>query len=253
MLALGYVTTRKIDSPASKFGDQTRGHVLRLLNVSTTTQFVDEVGFIVRPQAVGRHRRPHPQATRHDHIPVTRAMLDELAPENDALRKRSLMMLARTGSVTRSTAIDLLERTESEEVDQLLDFYYDTVKTAVRTEEQCTYDLSVPDNVTYVANGFVSHNTISFMMDCDTTGVEPDFSLVKSKKLVGGGDITIVNQTVPTALSKLGYAPHEIDQIVAHVNEHNTVVGAPASRASTWPCSTWRSATGRSTTWATSR
>ena len=50
--------------------------------------------------------------------------------------------------------------------------------------------------------------TISFMMDCDTTGVEPDFSLVKSKKLVGGGDITIVNQTVPTALSKLGYAPH---------------------------------------------
>jgi ribonucleoside-diphosphate reductase alpha chain len=70
--------------------------------------------------------------------------------------------------------------------------------------------------------------TISFMMDCDTTGVEPDFSLVKSKRLVGGGDITIVNQTVPTALSKLGYAPHEIDQIVAYVNDKNTVVGAPA-------------------------
>ena len=69
--------------------------------------------------------------------------------------------------------------------------------------------------------------TISFMMDCDTTGIEPDFSLVKSKRLVGGGDITIVNQTVPVALAKLGYAPHEIDQIVAHVNEHNTVVGAP--------------------------
>ncbi len=72
--------------------------------------------------------------------------------------------------------------------------------------------------------------TISFMMDCDTTGIEPDFSLVKSKRLVGGGDITIVNQTVPTALQKLGYAPHEIDQIVAHVNEHNTVVGAPGFR-----------------------
>jgi ribonucleoside-diphosphate reductase alpha chain len=69
--------------------------------------------------------------------------------------------------------------------------------------------------------------TISFMMDCDTTGIEPEFSLVKSKKLVGGGDITIVNQTVPVALAKLGYAPHEIEQIVAHVNEHNTVVGAP--------------------------
>ena len=49
--------------------------------------------------------------------------------------------------------------------------------------------------------------TISFMMDCDTTGVEPDFSLVKSKKLVGGGEITIVNKTVPMALEKLGYAP----------------------------------------------
>ena len=69
--------------------------------------------------------------------------------------------------------------------------------------------------------------TISFMMDCDTTGIEPDFSLVKSKKLVGGGDITIVNQTIPEALQKLGHAPHQIDQIVAYINEHNTVVGAP--------------------------
>jgi ribonucleoside-diphosphate reductase alpha chain len=69
--------------------------------------------------------------------------------------------------------------------------------------------------------------TISFMMDCDTTGIEPDFSLVKSKKLVGGGDITIVNQTIPEALQKLGHAPAQIDQIVSYINEHNTVVGAP--------------------------
>src|SRR5262245_5507069 len=60
--------------------------------------------------------------------------------------------------------------------------------------------------------------TISFMMDCDTTGVEPDFSLVKSKKLVGGGEITIVNKTVPLGLEKLGYAPGEVDEIGrAHV------------------------------------
>ncbi|HYX87495.1 MAG TPA: vitamin B12-dependent ribonucleotide reductase [Gaiellales bacterium] len=77
--------------------------------------------------------------------------------------------------------------------------------------------------------------TISFMMDCDTTGIEPDFSLVKSKRLVGGGDITITNQTVPTALQRLGYAPHEIDQIVAHVNEHNTVVGAPGFKGEHLP------------------
>ena len=55
--------------------------------------------------------------------------------------------------------------------------------------------------------------TISFMMDCDTTGVEPDFSLVKSKKLVGGGEITIVNKTVAGGLEKLGYAPSEVDEV----------------------------------------
>ena len=69
--------------------------------------------------------------------------------------------------------------------------------------------------------------TISFMMDCDTTGVEPDFSLVKSKRLVGGGEITIVNKTVPMALAKLGYAPTEGDEIVAFIDERNTIVGAP--------------------------
>jgi ribonucleoside-diphosphate reductase alpha chain len=77
--------------------------------------------------------------------------------------------------------------------------------------------------------------TISFMMDCDTTGVEPDFSLVKSKKLVGGGEISIVNKTVPLALEKLGYAPTEIDQIVAYVDDRNTVVGAPFLKAEHYP------------------
>jgi ribonucleoside-diphosphate reductase alpha chain len=69
--------------------------------------------------------------------------------------------------------------------------------------------------------------TISFLMDCDTTGVEPDFSLVKFKELVGGGQMTIVNRTVPLALQTLGYDDHQIEQIVAYVNEHGTIVGAP--------------------------
>ena len=77
--------------------------------------------------------------------------------------------------------------------------------------------------------------TISFMMDCDTTGVEPDFSLVKSKRLVGGGEITIVNKTVPPALEKLGYAPREVDEIVAYVDERNTVVGAPYVKTEHYP------------------
>jgi len=77
--------------------------------------------------------------------------------------------------------------------------------------------------------------TISFMMDCDTTGVEPDFSLVKSKKLVGGGEITIVNKTVPMALERLGYAPREVDDIVAFIDERNTVVGAPQVKSEHFP------------------
>ena len=69
--------------------------------------------------------------------------------------------------------------------------------------------------------------TISFLMDCDTTGIEPDFSLVKFKELVGGGQMTIANRTVPMALRTLGYDDAAIEQIEAHVNEHATIVGAP--------------------------
>src|SRR5690242_5423166 len=77
--------------------------------------------------------------------------------------------------------------------------------------------------------------TISFMMDCDTTGVEPDFSLVKSKKLVGGGEITIVNQTVKAALERLGYAPNEVSDIEAYVDEKNSVIGAPHLKNEHYP------------------
>ena len=66
-------------------------------------------------------------------------------------------------------------------------------------------------------------------MDCDTTGIEPDFSLVKFKELVGGGRMTIVNRTVPLALETLGYSRAEIEQIVAYIDEHGTIIGAPGA------------------------
>jgi len=72
--------------------------------------------------------------------------------------------------------------------------------------------------------------TIGFMMDCDTTGIEPDFSLVKFKKLVGGGSMQIVNQTIPRALKKLGYQPEQIEAIVAYIAEHGHVIDAPGLR-----------------------
>jgi len=73
--------------------------------------------------------------------------------------------------------------------------------------------------------------TIGFMMDCDTTGIEPDFSLVKFKKLVGGGSMQIVNQTIPRALKKLGYAEETSEAIVEYIAEHGHVVDAPGLRS----------------------
>ena len=69
--------------------------------------------------------------------------------------------------------------------------------------------------------------TIGFMMDCDTTGVEPDIALVKYKKLVGGGMMKIVNHTVPMALDRLGYTSSQVDEIIAYIDEHETIEGAP--------------------------
>jgi adenosylcobalamin-dependent ribonucleoside-diphosphate reductase len=77
--------------------------------------------------------------------------------------------------------------------------------------------------------------TIGLMMDCDTTGIEPDLALTKAKKLVGGGTMFIVNQTVPRALRRLGYSAEQVEKIVAYVDEHKTIIGAPALRVDDLP------------------
>ena len=77
--------------------------------------------------------------------------------------------------------------------------------------------------------------TISFLMDCDTTGIEPDFSLVKYKELVGGGTMVIANRTVPMALRTLGYSEEQVAQIEAHITEHGTIVDAPGLAAEHLP------------------
>ncbi len=77
--------------------------------------------------------------------------------------------------------------------------------------------------------------TIGLMMDCDTTGIEPDLALRKHKKLVGGGTMEIVNQTIPRALAKLGYSSQESDEVVAYIAEHNSVDGAPHLKVEHYP------------------
>jgi ribonucleoside-diphosphate reductase alpha chain len=231
LLALGFVTTHKVDQPSYGHLGANPVHVIRTLNVSAAARFLAEIGFISERKRVAlaptAARQAAQQAARCDLIPVSRATVDRLAPENDSLRKTMLLSLSRTGLVSRRSATALLERTADPELAETLNYFYDEIASVALGEEQLTYDISVPSNVTYVANGFVSHNTIAFMMDCDTTGIEPDIALVKYKKLVGEGFLKIVNQTVPGALRKLGYTPEQVDAIVAYVNERETIEGAP--------------------------
>ncbi len=77
--------------------------------------------------------------------------------------------------------------------------------------------------------------TIGLMMDCDTTGIEPDLALTKAKKLVGGGTMFIVNQTVPRALRRLGYSAEQVEAIIAYIDEHKTILGAPGLRVDDLP------------------
>ncbi len=82
--------------------------------------------------------------------------------------------------------------------------------------------------------------TIGLMMDCDTTGVEPDLGLVKFKKMVGGGSMSIVNQTIPRALRRLGYNTHQVDDIIAYIDVNKSILGAPhieSNHLSVFACS----------------
>jgi ribonucleoside-diphosphate reductase alpha chain len=224
LLALGFPTTRKLDR--SGWGDSDLA-VLRLLSVSSAADWLDRVGFIGMRKAAAVRTGEGGYASRKDHIPVSRDLIDRLAPANDALRRRMLLSMSRLGLISRRSASELLERSPDPELEHLLSFFYDRVAAANLDEEQPTYDLSVPDEVTYVANGFVSHNTIGLQMDCDTTGVEPDFALVKFKKLAGGGYFKIANQSIEPALRSLDYPAEERAEMVRYVVGSMTLVGAP--------------------------
>ena len=108
----------------------------------------------------------------------------------------------------------------------------EAVPAEVMAASQQAWEVAVRDGEEYgVRNSQASvlapTGTIGLMMDCDTTGIEPDLGLVKFKKLVGGGNMQIVNQTVPRALRKLGYSTAQIDDIVAYVDREKTILGAP--------------------------
>ncbi|HTD35514.1 MAG TPA: LAGLIDADG family homing endonuclease, partial [Candidatus Elarobacter sp.] len=225
MLALGIPTSTKIDT--SGWG-QSDLFVLRVRNATYAQAFTEHIGFIGARKRNAVKPSQTWQATKGDQVFLPDSIVRELVPTSSDLYARTQLYRYRhDGAVSRATATALLERTEHPRIASALQFFYDRVATNEDGGEQLTYDLSVPANVTYIANGFISHNTIGLVMDCDTTGIEPDFALVKFKKLAGGGYFKIVNQSVEPALRRLGYNNEQIAAIETFAKGTNTLEGAP--------------------------
>ena len=224
LLALGFPTSSKVD--ASQWGNSNL-HVQRLRNGSYNPQWLSKIGFMGARKTAGVIELKGEMSGKGDRVFLPRAVWDELVPAGHPLRSAMVIALKRHGGVARGLASQIYAQTGDPRVAHVLNYFFNEVQSNEDGGQQMTYDLSVPTNVTYVANGFVSHNTISFMMDCDTTGVEPDIALVKYKKLVGGGLLKIVNQTVPAALRNLGYDETEIKTIVEYIDKNDTIEGAP--------------------------
>ncbi len=227
LLALGYPTKSKIG--VSGWG-RNNLYVLYIKNRDYAKKFREEIGFIgERKNKLIENIIVKKSQVKMDQIYLSESIIQKLLPVLSKREKDSLKLeFKRKGAISRSFALRILEKTKN----NLLEFYtqkifFDKVVLNESAGERLTYDLSVPSNVTYIANGFISHNTISFMMDADTTGIEPDFALVKMKQLVGGGYMKIVNKTVPLALKRLGYNEEQINDIIKHLEETQNIETAP--------------------------
>jgi ribonucleoside-diphosphate reductase alpha chain len=226
LLALGLATTTR--ETTSGWGGPI--FQVRLRNVDHALNFDETIGFIgERKSRLMAFLEPDASAKK-DYVFLPRSDWNELVPAGHPRHATVLQSLRKAGGVPRMLATQLFEETLDPRLERALGYLFERVASNEDGGVQPTYDLSVPDNVTYVANGMVSHNTIGLMMDCDTTGIEPDLALVKFKKLVGGGSMQIVNQTVPRALKNLGYQPEQAEAIIEHIAERGHVIGAPGLR-----------------------
>jgi ribonucleoside-diphosphate reductase alpha chain len=226
LLALGMATTTR--ATVGGWGGQQ--FQLRLRNLDHAHRYAGTVGFLGGRKSRLIEHVASSQAGNRDRIMLPREAWDQIAPVGSTYRSVVVSSLGKCGAVSRTTAERIQADTPDPRLAHALGYIFERVASNDDGGVQPTYDLSVPSNVTYVANGLVSHNTIGLMMDCDTTGIEPDLALVKFKKLVGGGSMQIVNQTIPRALKKLGYQDEQSEAIVEHIAEHGNVIDAPGLR-----------------------
>jgi ribonucleotide reductase alpha subunit len=200
----------------------------RLLNASYSKHFLETVGFMGSRKHSAVTYREDWQGRKHDNIYIGETLCCELVATGSISKAVIYKSHKRNpGAVSPHLTLEAATNTADERLTCALNFYYDAVESNDDGGEQLTYDLSVPANVTYMANGFISHNTIGLVMDCDTTGIEPDFALVKFKKLAGGGYFKIVNQSVDAALHKLGYSEEQIAAIETYAKGTGTLAEAP--------------------------
>ncbi len=226
LLTLGLPTTTR-ETVSGWGGPQFQ---VRVRNLKHARSYADRVGFMGGRKAALLDAVASRQSGNRDRIALPADVWLSLAPIGHELHPLIQQAVARGNGVSRDLARRLYDATGDPRLEHALGYIYETVAENGDGGVQPTYDLSVPSNVTYVAAGFVSHNTIGLMMDCDTTGVEPDLALVKFKKLVGGGSMQIVNQTVPRALRLLGYQEEQLEAIVEYIAEHGHVIDAPGLR-----------------------
>jgi len=203
---------------------------VRLRNVDHALNFSELIGFIGQRKARLVAELEPERSAKKDYVFLPGNAWPELVPLGHSARNAVMLSLRKHGGVPRMLASRIFEETLDDRLATVLGYLFERITANDDGGIQPTYDLSVPENVTYVANGMVSHNTIGLMMDCDTTGIEPDLALVKFKKLVGGGSMQIVNQTVPRALKNLGYPHEQVEAITEYIAEHGHVVNAPGLR-----------------------
>ncbi|HTC68661.1 MAG TPA: vitamin B12-dependent ribonucleotide reductase, partial [Acidothermaceae bacterium] len=169
LLAVGLPTTTR--ETVSGFGGPI--FQVRIRNLDHAAAYGEMIGFMSERKARLIDDVVASQSGNRDRIHLPRALWDTLAPVGSDLRSVVMSSLAKSGGVSRTVARQLLMDTHDDRLAQALDYIYEEVAANDDGGIQPTYDLSVPSNVTYVAAGFVSHNTIGLMMDCDTTGIEP--------------------------------------------------------------------------------
>jgi ribonucleoside-diphosphate reductase alpha chain len=222
MLTLALPTT--VRETVSGFGGAQ--FQLRVRNLEHAVMYGETVGFLSDRKA-RLVATDVTQTGNRDLVLLPRDAWEQLVPAGHALRAEVLQNVRRAGGVPRSTAEGLYRETRDSRLRHALDYVFEVV--AANEDGGCSRPTTCRCRRTSPTSpgGFVSHNTIGLMMDCDTTGLEPDLALVKFKKLVGGGSMQIVNQTVPRALRSLGYQEEQVEAIVEHIAKHGNVVDAP--------------------------